>query len=137
MFDSDGLPQFSVSVDNLTGFNGLTMPRRQAATGAPGAEPRNVPFIVVTTSSAKLDPATRKQVRSYVMRGKNRKRPKALPSSAALGSWINGPPDADSHPDAQTASPQTIPPRVGHDMTHISFADDMKPYMLESTYRCA
>jgi hypothetical protein len=101
------------------------MPRRQTATRA--AEPPKAPFLIVTTCSAKLDPAARKQVRSHVMRGKNRKQ-RQPQDGAAPGSWING--------RDQEAISWTIPPRVGNDMTHIPFAEKMEPYMAELAFRC-
>ncbi len=112
------------------------MPGRQpGASAADSVEPK-APFLIVTTSSARLDPAVRKQVRSYVMRGKNRKKHKPH-DNAALGSWINGSQDIAPDSDPARAAIQAIPPRVGNDLTHITFADEMQPDMLELVFKCA
>lgn len=101
------------------------MPRRQSSARA--AEPQTSPFFIVTTCPSKLDPTARKQIRSHVMRGKNRKQRKPH-DGAALGSWING--------REQKAISWKIPPRVGNDMTHIAFVGEMQPYMIELTFKC-
>ncbi|KXX77080.1 hypothetical protein MMYC01_206332 [Madurella mycetomatis] len=90
------------------------------------------PFIILTPSQAKLDPAIRKQVRSYVMRGKNRKS-HSLHDKVAVGSWINGRQGLEL--GQPTAADQGIPRRVGNDMTHIPFADEMKPYMQDLAFK--
>jgi hypothetical protein len=95
----------------------------------------NNSFIIVTTSSAKVDPATRKRLRSHVMRGKNRK---AAPghNGAEIGSWING----RDHPDASLKRAPAESTRIylplGGILTHVHFADEMTPYMRELTFQC-
>lgn len=61
------------------------------------------------------------------MRGKNRKQ-RQPHDGTAPGSWING--------REEKAISWKIPPRVGNDMTHIPFAEQMQPYMLELTFKC-
>ncbi|KAK3904890.1 hypothetical protein C8A05DRAFT_42094 [Staphylotrichum tortipilum] len=92
------------------------------------------PFLILAPSSGKLDAPTRKQVRSHVMRGKNRKHPKRR-GNALVGSWIN-----DEPPDAVQSSPecaptQFIPPRVGHDLSHVPFVEEMNPHTLELIFK--
>ncbi|KAK4228103.1 hypothetical protein QBC38DRAFT_476161 [Podospora fimiseda] len=80
------------------------------------------PFIIITTPSTKIDAVARKQIRSHVMLGKNRKRddPKR---NVTLGSWIN-----DSQIFSPTATPISIPNRVGTDFSHIPLAEILDPY---------
>lgn len=108
------------------------MGRAKTHTRTADALPRS-PFIILTPSQVQLDPATRKQVRSYVMRGKNRKS-HSLRDNVALGSWINGRQGLEQ--SQQTTANQGIPRRVGNDMTHIPFAYDMKPYMQDLAFKC-
>jgi len=100
------------------------------------AGPEMGPFLILAPSSGKLDAPTRKQLRSHVMRGKNRKHPKPR-GTALLDSWIN-----DDRSDVAERSPkcalaQSIPPRVGHDLTHIPFVDELNPQTLDLIFKCA
>jgi hypothetical protein len=95
--------------------------------------PERAPFIIVATSSNKVDPATRKKIRSHVMRGKNRKQPQPR-DAAALGSWINGPDHVDLSGQRDVES--KIPRSMGHDLTHITFAVKLQPDMVELTFKC-
>ncbi|KAK4101122.1 hypothetical protein N658DRAFT_524308 [Parathielavia hyrcaniae] len=90
----------------------------------------NAPFIIVTTTSAKPDPAIRKQIRSHVMRGKNRKQ-RPPHDASQLGSWINGP--VHLHPVGQRdVGPEAQVPRpLGNDLTRVNFAVEMQPCMID------
>ncbi|KAK0670032.1 hypothetical protein QBC41DRAFT_98710 [Cercophora samala] len=86
------------------------------------------PLFIINTS-AKIDPASRKQIRSHVMRGKNRKR--ASPRDKSLiRSWINDRQVADYSPLSTS-----IPPRVGNDLSHIAFITPLEPYMQELMFQ--
>jgi hypothetical protein len=110
------------------------MPRQEHGLRAGEFREKETPFFIVTTSCAKLDPVARKQVRSHVMRGKNRKQPRPH-GSVALRSWVNDCQDSEIRQEARGINP-SIPPRVGNEMTHIPFADEMQPYMLELAFKC-
>ncbi|KAK4238931.1 hypothetical protein C8A03DRAFT_43410 [Achaetomium macrosporum] len=107
------------------------MRRWKSEVGA--VEPKETPFIIVSTSSAELDPATRKQLRSFVMRGKNRKQNKRH-ERPAVGSWING---RQGHINgcSRETHKWVISQPLGIDLTTIPFVDDMKPYMLDLTHK--
>ncbi|KAK3990681.1 hypothetical protein QBC44DRAFT_324597 [Cladorrhinum sp. PSN332] len=96
------------------------------------ANTQDSPFIIITTGSAKIDPAARKQIRSHVMRGKNRKRTDPQQRNATLGSWINDCQAITSPSPAlvktTTPSMQSIPSRVGTDISHIRLVDGVDPY---------
>ncbi|KAK4039629.1 hypothetical protein C8A01DRAFT_46960 [Parachaetomium inaequale] len=102
----------------------------------PQKEPDNNPFIIFTTSpsSAKVDPATRKRVRSHVMRGKNRKTA-PVHAGAEIGSWINGREDPDASLRSVPANRPRIYLPVGGILTQFHFADEMTPYMRELTFK--
>lgn len=91
------------------------------------------PFILVTTPAAKLDPVARRQLRSHVMKGKNKKKVK-MSGSSVLGSWINDQ-QHDSLGLSRVAS-SPIFPRVGTVMSHIPFVEDMNPNKWELIYKC-
>ncbi|KAK4166281.1 hypothetical protein QBC43DRAFT_233681 [Cladorrhinum sp. PSN259] len=89
------------------------------------------PFIIITTPSAKIDPAARKQIRSHVMRGKNRKR--VDPSrNTTLGSWINHgcqvPLSREVAVETAALIHSSIPGRLGTDISHIQLVDEVDPY---------
>ncbi|KAK0741795.1 hypothetical protein B0T21DRAFT_345677 [Apiosordaria backusii] len=88
----------------------------------------NTPLFIVN-SSAKIDPASRKQIRSHVMRGKNRKRVD-LSTKPSFRSWIN-----DCQVSDYLPLPQSIPPRVGNDLSHIAFIIPLKPYMQDLMFQ--
>jgi hypothetical protein len=102
-------------------------------------------FIAVTPSARpKPDAASMKHVRSHVMRGRNRRKLVEKPELAKLLSWING-----HHPrENKSSNPQPVsghdsqldtlpvPRRVGIDLSHLPFAEEMKPYMAESVFTC-
>lgn len=88
----------------------------------------NTPLFIVN-SSAKIDPASRKQIRSHVMRGKNRKRA-SQKDKPLIRSWINDCQVADYSPNSIS-----IPPRVGNDLSHIAFITPLAPYMQELMFQ--
>ncbi|KAH8427060.1 uncharacterized protein LDX57_004778 [Aspergillus melleus] len=93
------------------------------------------PFIV-TTSLGRPNRATRKIIRSHVMRGKNSS--KRVGAEVVYGSWINGP--LSAKPEGMSKAEETglwIPqPRtVCLDLETFTFADQIKPYMLELIFK--
>ncbi|KAK4182578.1 hypothetical protein QBC35DRAFT_395685 [Podospora australis] len=100
------------------------------------SKPASNPFIIVDTT-AKIDPAARKQIRSHVMRGKNRKRHGVDREKVAPGSWIGNQPGG-APPDSQAVVELPnlrIPRRVGNDMSHLQFIETMDPYMVDLTFQ--
>ncbi|KAK3684052.1 putative necrosis-inducing factor-domain-containing protein [Podospora appendiculata] len=92
---------------------------------------------MVTPSSAKVDQALRKQIRSYVMRGRNRKR--LLDKDVKMGSWVNDQAQHSQNSESMLGlradARQGVPITVGTDMALIPFAEYMKPYMLELVFQ--
>ena len=91
------------------------------------------PFIFVTSTNAKPDAASRRSIRSHVMRGRNRKRP---PEKAGVkaGFWFNNTDTAPSEP--QCGRPMRIPRSIGSDLTLFPFAEDLTPPMLNLVFQC-
>ncbi|KAJ3550273.1 hypothetical protein NM208_g66 [Fusarium decemcellulare] len=91
-----------------------------------------MPFIVLC-SVDKADPATRKLIRSHVMRGKKKKkrRPKEV-SESSKGDQLVGYTEIE-HPGLdeviQMYTPQ-VPTRIGGDLSFIDFAEDIEFSML-------
>ncbi|KAK4120924.1 hypothetical protein N657DRAFT_692803 [Parathielavia appendiculata] len=106
------------------------MPSQQSGTRT--AVPGEAPFIIVTTSSAKPDAEIRRQIRSHVMRGKNRKHRRRRDADS-LGSWINGPDHL--HAGGQKAVGAKVPRPLGNDLTQVKFAVQMQPYMVDLASR--
>jgi len=90
------------------------------------------PFIMITTPSAKIDAAARRQIRSHVMRGKNRKRVDPE-RNVALGSWING---CQAPRAAPVKMPDrvVIPRRVGTEISHFQLVDAVDPHRTELVF---
>jgi hypothetical protein len=87
------------------------------------------PFII-TTPLQQPDRASRRNARSYAMRGKNRgKRRKRRMQPPCLASWINGP----SHGRARA---NLIPQQVGSEWTLVRLAEEVKPDMLQNIFKC-
>lgn len=111
----------------------------------------DMPFIV-STGTKKVDPRTRKLIRSHVMIGKNRgksryRQAEADPSTPADTSTddTSAPPadgagSSSTSPAAQvpaTRLPLDLPRRVGNDMSLIRLADDTtSPAALATILRC-
>jgi hypothetical protein len=91
----------------------------------------SAPFIV-STSTEKANTATRRVIRRYVMRGKNRRMPKGS-SRLKPGSWINGETDHEAR-RAEGHIPN--PESAGTGVFMIRFADDMQPYMMDLIFKC-
>ena len=98
-----------------------------------GAAPPQNQFIIVTRPLGKLDAESQKQIRSHVMRGKNRKQ-RNPHNSDALGSWVNR--RQHAHYNPQMVACPAVPRLIGNDITHLQFADDIKPYMAELAFKC-
>jgi len=130
--------------------------KRSAATFSSPAQagpPAHDPFIV-TTSAAKPDEASRKFIRSHVMRGKNRRKRNQVVRHTLPGSWINDmerPVEQAASPPGQLEDlqlalasvtsrgislPLSIPPRVGAEFSLLRFADEMKPHRVELVVKC-
>ncbi|KAK0707109.1 hypothetical protein B0T26DRAFT_756497 [Lasiosphaeria miniovina] len=108
-------------------------PRRKRARNGP--LPPGDPFIIVTEPSAKLDAASRKYIRSHVMRGKNRKR-RSPHENLSLGPWIkNEKTDPDDSSLTSQTSPSPVPTRIGNDFATFPFVVDMTPYMRKLIYQ--
>lgn len=92
----------------------------------------SAPFIV-NTSIGKANTASRKVIRSHVMRAKNKRMPKASPPRP--GTWIN----SEIDHEARRTQAQIPKPRfefAGTGLSTTRFADDMQPYMMDLVYKC-
>ncbi|KAK3387829.1 hypothetical protein B0H63DRAFT_493869 [Podospora didyma] len=91
-----------------------TQPRRRRP-ARNGPTPPGDPFIVVTQPNAKLDPASRKFIRSHVMLGKNRKRHAQPQNDRALTttSWVSqNSDDQDDSSELGSTSTETSRGRI-------------------------
>ncbi|KAI2610565.1 hypothetical protein GGR54DRAFT_372948 [Hypoxylon sp. NC1633] len=80
---------------------------------------RNLPFIV-STDRQKADPETRKLIRSHVMRGKNRVKPRRKPRGPLHGDSL----EAESSIVTGLIYPLSIPMLLSSKFAAIRFADD-------------
>ncbi|KAJ9149317.1 Fungal specific transcription factor domain-containing protein [Pleurostoma richardsiae] len=84
--------------------------------------------FINSTSQGPSDPEARKRIRSHVMQGKNRRRPRP-----AMPSWMSGdygrhlPVDASEPAGTALSAPRT----VGTDLSLTIFPDRMEPYMVK------
>jgi hypothetical protein len=99
------------------------------------------PFIN-TTPLEQPDPASRRNARSYAMRGKNSgKRRKHLVKKPYLGSWINQQlvtglcPDPEPLPH-ELACANQVPRQIGSEWTLFKFAEEIGPYIRQKIYKC-
>ncbi|XXG98038.1 hypothetical protein Hte_004355 [Hypoxylon texense] len=97
------------------------------STLAPAYE--TTPFIVTTPTRQSVE-EKRKFIRSYAMRGKNRKRPLPRPAS-----WINGSRRGD---ETSTNKENTfsIPAKVGHDFSCAAIPAEVSPALLDVIWKC-
>jgi hypothetical protein len=117
---------------------------------APGGSSTSMPFIV-SRSADKADAATRKLIRSHVMRGKkqNRLRPskrqlqllekeQSRTKSARPARHVRVVPVGTEELQLELichyAAP--IPRRVGSDFSFVEFADDIEPEMVLNVMKC-
>lgn len=106
---------------------------------SPGAAARqpSTPFIFVTSANAKPDAASRRSIRSHVMRGKNRKIPSDKPG-VRLGSWINSGAGTGAVTTVllPSAEPSHVPRSMGSDLKCLSFAEELTSPMRDLVFRC-
>lgn len=110
-----------------------------------------LPFIV-TCSADKADAATRRLIRSHVMRGKNLKRPgprkrqlqmlgkeQCDKSQSACHNHVDGTPFGaeELHLELICRYDAPVPRRVGSDFSFVEFADDIELEMVVNVMRCA
>lgn len=90
-------------------------------------------LFVVSSNVDKVDPATRKLIRSYVMRGKKQKRGRSdeanrtINLNTILGYTQSGPVTPEEI--IELYSP-VIPGRVGSDLSFVKLADEIEPSMV-------
>ena len=95
--------------------------------------------FIVSTTLDKPDPSTRKFIRSYVMRGKNRRRPRQR--SSVGGEARNNPDQSGSRltppPATEARHPWVLVPASSllSDFSLLGFGDELKPYMRNLIYR--
>lgn len=102
-----------------------------------GSQDANPAPFIVTTSSDKSNKATRKLIRSHVMRGKNSS--KGTGARIVYGSWVNGPTSMKSvgiQKCEGTASWMPQPRILCRDLETFTFADQIKPYALDLIFKC-
>ncbi len=91
-----------------------------------------MPFIV-SSNAEKADPATRKLIRSHVMRGKKRKRERPDRNRPAIGcgAIVGRAEDARIRlEDVIEAYTPLVPDRVGSDLSFVEFAEEIEVSML-------
>ena len=112
----------------MTVLDMVELPRNQVSP----ASLASMPFIV-SSDVSKVTPATRKLIRSHVMRGKKLKRPcpngdgRRASCATASGSIKAVQVKPEEVVDLYTP---IIPTRVGSDLSFIEFAADIEPSML-------
>jgi hypothetical protein len=87
--------------------------------------------IFVSNNSGKPNAASRKLIRSQVMRGKNRTKPLSCPMKR--GGWINQHAVSRSY---QVEIPKPSLEFSGTGLSLVTFADEMQPYMLDLVFKC-
>ncbi|MBE3050109.1 hypothetical protein IMZ48_47950 [Candidatus Bathyarchaeota archaeon] len=91
--------------------------------------------FIVSSTLDKPDPTTRKFIRSYVMRGKNRRRPRGR---GAAGNDLSVVPQ-QRPPLSKALGGQvwvTLPPRAFYNqISLLGFGDDLAPYMKHLIYQ--
>jgi hypothetical protein len=99
------------------------------------------PFINITALE-KPDRASRRNARSYVMRGKNTgKRRKHLANQTCLGSWIDEQSTAGScqNPELlpqELVCTNQVPRQIGSEWTVFQFAEEIGPHTRQRIYKC-
>ncbi|CZR52828.1 uncharacterized protein PAC_02705 [Phialocephala subalpina] len=93
------------------------------------------PFIV-TTSHEKPSSASRRLIRSHVMRGKNVKKPAS--SHLKPGAWMNR--DSGAEEDLEAAEEKSMVPNprlefAGSGLAFFRFADGVQPYMADMIFK--
>lgn len=93
---------------------------------------RGAPFIV-NSNSPKADPATRKLIRSYVMRGRTRKKRVAHDEIQSMITWRTATsriqlPLAELREAIRAYTP-LVPGRVGSDISCTGFVDEIEPFV--------
>jgi hypothetical protein len=90
--------------------------------------PANLAFIVSSTTE-KADPATRKLIRSHVMRGKKPKR--SRPGGPRTANRVANRRPIKLEEFIETYAP-LFPGRVGSDLSFVTFADEIEPWILSN-----
>ncbi|KAL1860409.1 hypothetical protein VTK73DRAFT_7355 [Phialemonium thermophilum] len=92
------------------------------------SRPESALAFISYTPQGPSDPDARKTIRSHVMRGKNRRRPRPR-----MASWMSGELQRRPRPETTSAVQAALPmPRhVGSVLSFTTFPDDMEPYMLQ------
>lgn len=117
------------------------MASTQQAGGSSGPS-ANMLFIV-SSNTEKVEPATRKLIRSHVMRGKKQKRarPEKDRRTTSWHNWVSVVCRAQAAPvkieDAIKAYAPLIPGRVGSDLSFVEFADAIEPSVVLNMIKCS
>lgn len=93
----------------------------------------NLQFIV-TTDRRKVDPETRKLIRSHVMQGKNRVKVRKKPRDPAEG--VDSPGVLALAAENRFVLSLTIPTPTCSDLSTVSFADDVEPAQVADVLAC-
>jgi hypothetical protein len=110
----------------------ILSPAKGSVSPGGAAKQPSSPFIFITSTNTKPDAASRRSIRSHVMRGKNRKRPsdKAV---VQLGSWVNRTGTASLAPNAE---PGYVPKSMGSDLKCLPFVEELTSPMLDLVFQC-
>jgi hypothetical protein len=106
------------------------------ARGSSGSSAR-MPFII-TSNMEKADPATRKLIRSHVMRGKKQKRGRRDKGQQTTGGrTMSGRVQAERVKPEEVIEMYTpiLPGRVGSDLSVVEFAAEIEPSILQNMIR--
>ena len=94
----------------------------------PARVPPRMQFIV-SSDANKVDPVTRKLIRSHVMRGKKTKKPRAqVQTRKPLAALVK-------LQDVVETCAAVIPGRVGSDVSFVDFADEVEPSLLLNMFK--
>lgn len=92
--------------------------------------------FIISAPSGKPDANSRKLIRSYVMRGKNSRKPVAKLNA---GSWINGRIAQSGASELTKKIPGAVLPRIRPlcpELKAHQFPDHMQPHMLDLVFKC-
>lgn len=113
------------------------MARLDESTGSSGSLARML--FIVSSNVEKVDPATRKLIRSHVMRGKKQKkgRPNEDKRTTSWAAMIGrGQAAPVKLEEGIKAYVPLLPGRVGSDLSFVEFADEIEPSMVLNILKC-
>ena len=96
-------------------------------------------LFIISSNVEKVDPATRKLIRSHVMRGKRQKRGRTDEDKRTT-SWATMAGRTQAVPvkleEVIKAYAPLVPGRVGSDLSFVEFADEIEPSVVLNMTKC-